>query len=68
LLIVSPLAPGEMIAAKIGSPLIFGYNKDNDFFFSSDKQALIGYANQLTYLEDGDILHIKDQEYTIKSQ
>ncbi|MDD3263194.1 MAG: glutamine--fructose-6-phosphate transaminase (isomerizing) [Candidatus Absconditabacteria bacterium] len=68
LLIVSPLAPGEMIAAKIGSPLLFGHDKDNNFFLSSDKQGLIGYVDQLTYLEDGDLLHIKNNEYTVTSK
>ena len=68
LLIVSPLAPGEMIAAKIGSPLLFGHDKDNNFFLSSDKQGLVGYVDQLTYLEDGDLLHIKNNEYTITSK
>lgn len=68
LLIVSPLAPGEMIAAKIGSPLLFGHDKDNNFFLSSDKQWLIGYVDQLTYLEDGDLLHIKNNEYTVTSK
>jgi len=67
-LIVSPLAPGEMIAAKIGSPLLFGHDKDNNFFLSSDKQGLVGYVDQLTYLEDGDLLHIKNNEYTITSK
>lgn len=68
LLIVSPLAPGEMVAAKIGSPLLFGHDKENNFFLSSDKQGLVSYADQLTYLEDGDVLHIKDNEYTITSK
>ncbi len=68
LLIVSPLAPGEMIAAKIGSPLLFGHDKENNFFLSSDKQGLVGYVDQLTYLEDGDLLHIKNNEYTVTSK
>jgi len=57
-----------MIAAKIGSPLLFGHDKDNNFFLSSDKQGLVGYVDQLTYLEDGDLLHIKNNEYTITSK
>ncbi len=68
LLIVSPLAAGEMIAAKIGSPLLFWHDKNNNFFLSSDKQGLVGYVDQLTYLEDGDLLHIKNDEYTITSK
>jgi len=44
---------------KIGSPLLFAYNRKDDFFFSSDKQALAGYADKLIYLDDGDIVHLK---------
>lgn len=67
MLIVSDYAPGEMIGVKLGSPFIFGYNAKNDFFFSSDKQALAGYAEQLFFLEDGDLVHVQGNEYIIKS-
>lgn len=59
LLIMCPAAPDEMIAVKIGSPLLFGYNHDRDFFFSSDKQALAGYVEHLIYLEDGELVSVK---------
>ena len=67
LLIVSKRNPGEMIAVKLWSPLVFAYDNKNNFYFSSDKQALSGYADKLIYLDDGDILHIKDKNYQIKS-
>ena len=52
---------------KIGSPLLFAYNIDNEYFFSSDKQALAWYADKLIYLDDGDIVHVKWHDYQIKS-
>jgi len=67
LLIISKRNPHEMIAVRLGSPLIFAYDKDNDFYFSSDKQALSGYVEKFIYLDDGDILHIKDNDYKIKA-
>ena len=67
LLIVSTYAPDEIIAVKIGSPLLFAYNIDNEYFFSSDKQALAWYADKLIYLDDGDIVHVKWHDYQIKS-
>ena len=67
LLIVSTYAPDEIIAVKIGSPLLFAYNSDNEYFFSSDKQALSGYADKLMYLDDGDIVHLKGNDYQIKA-
>lgn len=67
LLIVSTYAPDEIIAVKIWSPLLFAYNEHNEYFFSSDKQALAGYADKLIYLDDGDIVHLKWHDYQIKS-
>jgi glutamine---fructose-6-phosphate transaminase (isomerizing) len=66
-LIVSTYAPDEIIAVKIGSPLLFAYNGKDEFFFSSDKQALAGYADKLIYLDDGDIVHLKGNDYQIKA-
>lgn len=67
LLIVSTYAPDEIIAVKIGSPLLLAYNENGEYFFSSDKQALAGYADKLIYLDDGDIVHLKGNDYQIKS-
>lgn len=67
LLIVSTYAPDEIIAVKLGSPLLLAYNEKGEYFFSSDKQALAGYADKLVYLDDGDIVHLKWNEYQVKS-
>jgi len=67
LLIISTYAPNEMIAVKLGSPLLLAYNSKDEYFFSSDKQALAGYADKLVYLNDGDIVYLKWNDYTIKA-
>ncbi len=67
LLIVSTYAPNEIIAVKLWSPLVLAYNGTGDYFFSSDKQALAGYADKLIYLDDGDIVHLKGNDYSVKS-
>ncbi len=67
LLIVSTYAPNEIIAVRLWSPLLFAYNNQGEYFFSSDKQALAGYADKLIYLDDGDVIHLKGSEYHIKS-
>lgn len=67
LLILSKRNPNEVIAVRLWSPLIFAYDSQNDFYFSSDKQALSGYTDKFIYLDDGDILHIKDSDYKIKA-
>lgn len=67
LLIVSTYAPDEIIAVRLWSPLLLAYNEKGDYFFSSDKQALAGYADKLVYLDDGDIVHLRWNDYQIKS-
>ncbi|NOZ44118.1 MAG: hypothetical protein GXP45_03105 [bacterium] len=47
--------------------MIFAYDQNQDFYFSSDKQALAGYADKFIYLKDADIVHIKDKDYKIIS-
>lgn len=62
--------PGELIGVKYGSPLVFGRDtKTGDSFFASDVQALAGYADQVTFLDDGDLVRIKpDGTYEIRSE
>ncbi len=62
-------SPNEMVALRLWSPLLFAYNDTNEYFFSSDAQALAWYAKKLIYLEDGDLLHFHTtdawKDYTI---
>lgn len=67
LVIVSPKYPWEVISVKLWSTLILAYDKNNNFYFSSDKQALSWYVEKLVYLNDWDLVYIKDQDYEIKS-
>lgn len=67
LVIVSSKYPWEMIAVRLGSPLVFAYNWVWDFYFSSDQQALAWYADKLIYLDDWDLVYIHNNDYQIKS-
>lgn len=70
LLVMHSDFPGELIGVKYGSPLVFGRNpKTGECFFASDVQALAGYADQVTFLDDGDLVRVKpDGSYEIKSE
>lgn len=46
--------PDEIIIAKNGSPLIVGMG-DGETYLASDASALVGYTNQVIYLNDGEI-------------
>ncbi|MBN1175488.1 glutamine--fructose-6-phosphate transaminase (isomerizing) [Candidatus Woesearchaeota archaeon] len=47
----------ELIAVKMGSPIILGIG-ENEFLLSSDIPALLEHTNKVVYLEDKDFVHI----------
>ena len=68
-LFISKDNPNEIIGVKYGSPLVFGFSKErNRFYFSSDTQALVGLAEDVILLDDGELVHVKDGDYRIKSE
>ena len=67
LLIMTKNSPDEMVAVKWWSPLILWIGS-GEYFFSSDIQALAGYAESTISLTDGELVHIKGGEYTIKAE
>lgn len=67
LLIMNTDHPEQMIGVRLWSPLLFWTNDSTEFFFSSDAQALSGYAKQLIYLEEGDLLQIDSNDFMIYS-
>ncbi len=52
LLIFSKDFPDEMVAVRFGSPLVVGFNDQKEIFFSSDTQALAGFADKVIFLDD----------------
>lgn len=47
-------APDEIVIARKGSPLIVGVG-DEETFIASDASAIVGYTDQVIYLQDGEI-------------
>jgi glucosamine--fructose-6-phosphate aminotransferase (isomerizing) len=66
-LIISRKFPWEIIWTKFGSPLIFWYGK-NWLFFSSDVQALSWYVDNVIYLDDWDLVYVRWNKFSIKSE
>ncbi len=56
--------PGRIIGVKSGPPLIIGI-KDKAYFFASDILTLQNYAEKVVYLEDGDIVDMSNQGFSI---
>ncbi len=57
-------SPNELVAFKDGPPLIVGLSKDtekSEFFVVSDVQAALVHTNRFVYLNDREVVHIKDK-------
>ena len=54
ILLITQKAPNQVFYAKNGSPLIIGKGADGIYFASSDT-ALIGLADEVSYLDDGSL-------------
>ncbi len=53
-LLMTKVDPDRIYFAKHGSPMIVGNNDKGEIFFGSSDAALIGKANEVIYLDDGD--------------
>lgn len=57
--------PNTLIGARRGSPLILGIGNENDFFLASDVSAIINHTQKVVYLDDNDVVQIKNGCYSI---
>jgi glucosamine--fructose-6-phosphate aminotransferase (isomerizing) len=64
--VISTEDPQRLIGAKKGSPLVLGVGKD-EFILASDVSAIINHTRQVIYLEDQEIVDIKDGKYHISN-
>lgn len=55
--VVSTAAPGKLITARQGSPLVIGLGKGENFI-ASDIFALVGETQRFVFLEDGDLAEL----------
>lgn len=55
-----------IIAARKGSPLSIGIG-NGQFLIASDATAMAGFINQVVHLNDGDLVVLKKDSFTLKS-
>ncbi|NNC83165.1 MAG: glutamine--fructose-6-phosphate transaminase (isomerizing) [Flavobacteriales bacterium] len=68
LVVLNKENPNELIAAKMGSPLVVGIGENGEYFFASDATPIIEYTKNVVYLEDGEIASVtKDKGLKIKT-
>jgi len=70
LAVLSPLFPGLLLGARLGSPLVVGVGQE-EMFLASDASALVGQTDKVVYLNDHQICvvhaddwHVLDQDRT----
>ena len=56
--------PDEIVAARLGSPLVIGIGKD-EYYLASDVTPIIPYTKQVTYLDDGEVAVINRKDLKI---
>jgi glucosamine--fructose-6-phosphate aminotransferase (isomerizing) len=62
--VVSRKAPGTVVGARAGSPLVVGVGKD-EHFIASDAMALAGTTERIAYLEEGDVVAIDEHDWKV---
>lgn len=50
--------PGELVAARLGSPLVVGVGL-GEYYIASDVTPMLPFTKQVTFLDDGEIAEIK---------
>lgn len=57
-------APGELVTARKGSPLILGIG-DGESLVASDVSAIVSRTQNVVYLNDGEIAHLTPSTFSI---
>ncbi len=68
ILLVTKSEDKTIFFAKHGSPMLIGKNSDKEIFFASSDTPLIGYADEVSYFEDGDYGFVSSDEIIIFNQ
>jgi glucosamine--fructose-6-phosphate aminotransferase (isomerizing) len=58
--------PGQLIAARKGSPLVIGVG-ENEYFLASDATPIVEYTKDVVYLDDYEVAVIHDGKLSIQN-
>ncbi len=58
--------PGQMIAARMGSPLVIGIGQ-GEYFLASDASPIVEYTDSVIYMNDGDVAILQKDSLTLKT-
>ncbi|WP_163505795.1 glutamine--fructose-6-phosphate transaminase (isomerizing) [Fodinicola acaciae] len=62
LLVVDARRPGEIVAARRGSPVVLGIG-DHEMLVASDTAALVRHTQQVVYLDDDELAVVRPDEF-----
>lgn len=66
IVVVSSKEPNTLVAARNGSPLVLGI-ADKEYFIASDAAALLPYTRQVIYLNDGELVVMDRDSYSVRT-
>ena len=64
--VICPAHPGELVAARKGSPLILGVG-DQENLIASDVSALVSRTQNVVYLKDGELVHVTANGFALST-
>lgn len=65
LAVVSARFPGQVVGAKLGSPLVVGVG-DGEHFLASDPLAIAPHTGTVAFLQDGEVVRLTPQGFEIR--
>ncbi len=65
LAVVSPRCPGQIVGARLGSPLVVGLG-DNEHLLASDPAAIAPHTARVAYLQDDEVVRLTPTDFEIR--
>ncbi len=66
LVVMDAARPGELVAARNGSPVIIGVG-EREMFITSDANAVISHTREVVHLEDGELAALDARGFTLST-
>src|SRR5206468_9518409 len=65
LAVVSPRSPGQVIGARLGSPLVVGLG-DGEHYLASDPVAIAPHTARVAFLQDGEVVRLTPHDFELR--